>query len=232
MAKNDEVRLTRVFHTIVAILILLCGGALLAFGIWLAATGNGSSYNLDYGDDNILNVALSARTGSIILGGFLLATGMVSLIALGKQCLGKTFRVIYILMAAVILIVLVFITVISIIILRNRDQQDVRTFVRDAWKRSVGANADVVCEIEDSFTCRGFEDNDCTLCVTGLEQACSASNTVDLCARCPDAPVRNPAVGCYSKIIDRLRNLFLPIAIVSGILSAVVLVDMMFTCCL
>lgn len=230
MAKNDQFRFTRVYHTIVAIIILLAGGALLGLGIWLTATDNGGPFNLDYSGQSSVDFMLRTDVAAMVVGGFLLLTAIVSLVALSKALVGKSFRVIYVIMALVIFFVLVAITVLSIIVLRNINNFEVRSFVANAWVRTVENDPSVICGIEKTFKCRGFISNDCLACPTGLETECAAVST--FCAECGDIGAVDPSIGCFEEIISRFSNLFLPAAIVSGILSVIVLVDIFFTCCL
>lgn len=219
----------RIFHSMVAILILLAGGALLGLGIWMTVTGTGGPLNLNFSGQNFFNIVLSADIGAIVLGGFLLLTGLVSLIALLNECIGMTFRALYIVMASIILVALIIVTVIASLIVNNGDNKDIRSFVSKAWERTVESDPHVVCEIERKFNCRGFKDQDCILCKTGSEPECAA--TV-LCAKCNSVSRPDPNVGCYPKIKNNIRHVFLPSAIVAGLLSAVVLVDVLLTCAL
>lgn len=225
MPKHEQYRFTRVFHTIVAILLLLTGGAALGFGIWLSVTNNANTYKLDFGNGNSFRSWLSASNITIGVGVFLLLTAVVSLIALTRECVGKTFRIIYALMAILIMLALVATCVISIVILRNRNDAEVRTFVRDAWEETIRNDNNTVCEIEKALECKGFDDDDCKVCV-GIENNCD----VDVCASCGIS--KFVGVGCFEMIVDRLWSLFLPTAIVSGVLALVVLMDIFFICCL
>lgn len=213
----------------VAILILLAGGTLLGLGIWMTATGTGGPLNLHFAGENFFNVVLSADIGAIVLGGFLLLTGLVSLIALLNECIGMTFRAIYIVMASVILVALIIVTVVASLIVNNGDNKDVKSFLSKAWERTVEAEPAVVCSIERKFNCRGFKDQDCILCKTGSETECVAT---PLCARCNYIQPPDPNFGCYSKIKENIRHVFLPSAIVGGLLSAIVLADVLLTCAL
>lgn len=213
----------------VAILILLAGGGLLGVGIWMTSTGSGGPLNLDYTGDSFFNVVLSADIGAIILGTFLLLTGLVSLIALTRKLLGVTFRILYVIMATVILAILVLITVMSSLIVANGDNAEVKKFIEEAWARTVKNDASIICEIENRFECRGFKDGDCTLCVLGIEPECNA--TV-LCAECRDQVPDDAEKGCFDEILSTFNSVFLPSAIIGGLLSTVVLIDILITWCL
>lgn len=229
MAKHDDRRTIRIYHALVAILILLAGGALLGLGIWMTLTSTGGPLNLEYAGDSFFNIVLSANIGAMVLGGFLLFTGLVSLIALAKEWLGVTFRILYVIMATIILAMLVLITVMSSLVITNGDKNEVKRFIEEAWERTVKNDPNTICEIENRFVCRGFKDGDCTVCKTGLEPECNA--TV-LCARCTDQIPVNASKGCFQQILSTFKSVFLPAAIISGILSSIVLMDILLTWCL
>lgn len=226
MAKSDQVRFARVFHSLVAIFMLLAGGGLLAFGIWLSVTGNKGPFDLSYGGENIWRYVLVLPTVCIVFGVFLLVTALVSLIALAKNCLGKTFRIIYVIMAALILLALVFICIISSFLYHNKDNETVADFVRDAWKKSVIEDDRTICAIEAEFKCRGFENGDCTNCFSDFASSCEP----EICVPCTSP--QDPGVGCYDKLIQKLVSIFLPVAVVSGCLAGLQLIDMLLVCCL
>ena len=224
MAKHERNRGVQVYHSIVAILLLLAGGALLGVGIWLRVTDNRGPLNLQYSGESFFNFVLNISIGAIVVGVFLLVTAVVAMLALARKCIGVTFKAIFVILALIILAALVFICVVSVLVRVKGDSETVRDFVFDAWKLTVENSPDDVCTIETNLNCRGFSDFDCADC-TGLICA-----NRDLCAPC-SSPV-DPSVGCYTRIVNRLRNVFLPSAIVSGILSGVVLFDIIFVFCL
>lgn len=230
MAKADQVRCTRIIHTIVAILILLSGAALLSFGIWLSVTGNKGPFNLDYTGDNIWKKLLIVPNIIMAMGAFLILTCIVSLISLSRNCVGVTARIIYIVLAIIIFIVLGVIFIGSIVLLRNRDNQSVENYVKDAWEGTVLNEPQIICDIEKEFQCKGFLNNDCD-CQTGLEQQCDLvrSRCVTTCSNPPSTYYDQ---GCYNKMVAKLVGVFFPVAIASGILIVLVFVDMICTCCL
>lgn len=227
MAKADEVRFVRVIHSLVAIFTLFAGAGLLAFGIWLSVTESQGLSDLQYGGENIWRYILVLPTICIIFGIFLMVTALVSLIALAKNCLGKTFRIIYVIMAAFVLIALVFICVISTFLYRNKDNEDVANFVKDAWQQTIVDDPNAICVIETEFKCRGFETYDCKNCAYGFGPGCSA----DVCVSCEGSEQMGYA-GCYDKLVHKLASVFLPVAIVSGILAGIQLIDMLLMCCI
>lgn len=255
MSKAGERKGTRAYHAVVAVLILLTGVGLLGVGVWLRFTDNGDFLDLDYsGSSNgVVEAIASTDIGAMVTGAFLILSGIISLIALTrKSCVGYTFRILYIILALVILIVLLAVCAASITFLTSKDTTRVRRFFSDAWENSVGSGSftspdDVpnsqafLCQLESSFKCRGFDANDCVSCPTGdiNSEASCAANVNSRCPLCAtigsydrNTSEVDVAVGCYKKFTGTLDNVFLPSAIVSGILSIVLLIDIFFTCCL
>lgn len=208
-------------------LLLISGAAALAAGIWLRIDDNGGPLNLEYSEDNVFRDILRVGIGSIIIGSFLMLTALFSLFSLSRNCVGKTFRIIYVLMAVVILLVLIAITAIAVVIHRSGDSETVRDFISEAWDDTVRVNPSEICKVESNLDCRGFEDNECSRCENGPGGNCDNAAS---CASC--ATTRGADIGCYTRIIDRLENVFLPVAIVGGVLSFVVLVDILVCFCL
>lgn len=230
MAKHEVNKGARLYHSLVAMLMLLAGFGLFGIGIWLQVTNNAGPLDLDYAGDNVFRVALRFPIASIIAGGFLIIAAIAGLFALARNCVGGVFRGVYILMAIVVLGVLLAACVTSSLIVDRDDSEAVRDFLEDAWERTVTGDKDsqiAICEIENFYGCRGFDNNDCDICVLGSEALCESSRR---CAKC-DVPT-NPAIGCYGEIIDSVRDVFLPIAIASAVLSAIVLIDLFVTCAL
>lgn len=223
MAKHEQQRALRIYHICVAVLILLFGGALLGLGIWMKVTGTGGPFKLMYTGESFFNVVLSADIGAIILGCFLLLTGAISLIALARHCMGITFRIVYVLLATIVLGALIFTMVVSILIINKRDNGQVRDFISAAWQRTARQDPQTLCNIEKRFKCRGFGDSDCVVCKTGVEPECSTVSA--FCAKCSVPSDGTTTDGCYPKIMNSIKGVFLPSAIVSGVLSAAVLID-------
>lgn len=227
MAKHERNRAVRIYHGLVSVLLLLSGAALLGVGIWLHVTDNGGPVGLDYDSDRYLDVVIHMGIAAMIAGGFLILTGVVSLISLARNCVGITFRVIYVLMGLVIFVVLVGATVVSSVIVHNKDDKSVRDSLRSAWVHTVSRDPDIICRIEKNLECRGFQDNDCVACTSVLDAGCASATT---CAKCPNT--RDPSKGCYNNIIRDFNRIFLPSAIIGGVLALIQLVDVFVTCCL
>lgn len=231
MAKHEENRAVRLYHGFIAILLLLGGGALIGAGIWLRVSDK-SIPRLDYTGSTILNWAVSSAWAAIIVGCFLIITAVISLFALGRNCLGTTFKVIYIILALVILAFLVFVCVVAAIIRARGSDDNVKNALSDAWENTVVGdrgledNTSSTCGIERNLNCRGFTNNDCLGCETA-----GGCLRAQFCANCTGTqPLFE--TGCYDRILDRFNDVFLPAAIVTGILAAMVLLDVFITCCL
>lgn len=227
MAVHEKNRFVRMYHAVVAILMLLAGGALVGTGIWLLATDNAGPLDLEYSDNNVWSFVLNFGIGGIIIGGFLMAAAIAGLIALSRNCVGSLFKVIYIVMVLVVLAVLIFTTVVAAIIRARGDSEEVRDFLDSAWELTVKENPDEICRLEKFYECRGFEGEDCALCPLGIETQCATTKS---CANCGVATF--VGTGCYDEIVGSVRRFFLPVAIISGLLAVVVFVDIFITCAL
>ncbi|CAN8068069.1 unnamed protein product [Agarophyton chilense] len=227
MAKHERNRAIRIYHGFVSILLLLGGGALLGLGIWLEVSENSTPLGLDYNQDSYFDVVVHTGLASMIAGGFLLLAALASIISLSRKCIGVTFRVIYIIMAIVIAIVLVGTCVISALVVDRKDDEGTKNILQAAWEATVNRDKDVVCRIEDRLECRGFFDNQCINCITGLEDNCVEEVA---CASCSTEATGLP--GCYNKISRLVNRIFLPVAIVAAVLALLLIVDFLLTCCL
>eukprot|EP00172_Hildenbrandia_rubra_P004170 Plantae.Rhodophyta-Hildenbrandia_rubra.ctg7924.p1 GENE.Plantae.Rhodophyta-Hildenbrandia_rubra.ctg7924~~Plantae.Rhodophyta-Hildenbrandia_rubra.ctg7924.p1 ORF type:complete len:242 (+),score=35.45 Plantae.Rhodophyta-Hildenbrandia_rubra.ctg7924:479-1204(+) len=241
MALNERSKFATTLHTIVALLLLLGGGALVGVGIWSLASEKSGNFDLDYSGSSFWKWVLHYGIAAIIAGSFLLLSALVALIALSRRCLGKVFRVVYILMALVILAVLLFISIVSLLIVTRRDRESIEDFVRDAWKISIKSEDEnvrnEVCKIQERWDCVGFSDGDCTGCVLGTESGCSENvdggfgTKSEFCPQCGDVK-RDPNKGCFPEIRDTLKKVYLPLGIVTAVLAAIVLLDIFVVCCI
>lgn len=227
MAKHERNRAVKYYHIGVAILLLSAGFGFLALGIWLSSSDNQGVSDLSFDGGNVFTLFLNYFWLSIFTGLFFLLSAIVSLIALARNCLGMTFRVVYVVMGLLIFLALLAECAISSLLVQNRENEDIRDFVRDAW---MDTSEKVRCDFESQTECRGFESGDCKNCEIGTEPICKQESFRELCAQCAPEPSSHDLTGCYDKILDFLDNLLLPIAIVSGIISLAVVVDIFITC--
>lgn len=228
MAKAERSRAVRVYHSIVAIVLLLAGFGLIALGIWLTVNDSQGISNLDFGDDltNVLRFFLQLHWLSLIVGGFLALAGIFSLIALSRNCVGYTFRVFYVVFAVLILLVLLAACVASSLIITNRYSDAVREVLYQAWETTQNLHPETICAIEERLQCKTFNDY-CGGCGDEGENS-------SFCTPCPTTcgavDPFGEYYGCYYNIIYFLNDVFLPIAITSGIFSGVMLADIIATC--
>lgn len=219
MARHEANRGAACYHAFVAILLLLLGGALLGLGIWLRVSEHGGPSSLSYQQANLPDIMNWASIAAISVGGFILLAAIFALFALSRQCVGMVFRVVYILMALVILTALVLIAAVCFFILDRRDAPFVSDALQTAWKTTVTEQPRAICQIEAALKCRGFKDAACAL---------------EKCASCPLAAASGTAKtrSCYGAILDDLRRVYLPAGIVAVVAGAFVLVDIFVTCAL
>ena len=235
MAIRERNKFATTLHSIVAGLLLLFGLGLVAVGIYLLVSDKGGRLDLDYTGSNFWNFVLRFGIAAIIAGGFLIVASLLAIVAISRRCIGKVFRFVYVIMALVIVGVLVFIATISLLIVDRRDTTEIKDFVRDAWERSVTSDDEDarnrVCEIQEEFNCVGFEDNECRGCERGIGAGC----TVEQQRRCPPCgagAIGNVANGCYKEVRDNLKDVYLPLGIITAVLAAIVLLDTLIVCCI
>jgi len=232
MARHQANRAATFYHTIVSLILLLGGGALLGLGIWLEVTSHGGPLDLKYGSGAFLNFVLQAGVLAIVVGAFMIITAVVALIALGRTCAGKTFRVLYIMFAMVILGVVILTAVVSWIIFARRKSPVVKDFFKDAWKRTLRkVGPKPICKIEQEFYCRSFDDVKCK------NETCADCTAVIPTPSPVPAPIGNgtvvkPLRSCYTAITKDFRNVYLPTAIVATTIAAFVVVDVFVVCAL
>lgn len=85
-----------------------------------------------------------------------------------------------------------------------------------------------ICRLEQRFHCTGFEDGQCGPCDSHINVKCRTENDL-YCADC--GGVSYP-VGCFKPMEGTVRATFSPMATVSTALSALVLSDIVASCCL
>lgn len=204
-----------VYHTFVAILLLLLGGGLLGLSIWLRVSEHGGPASLDYqaGATRVASIAAG------VIGAFILGAAVSSLISLSRKVVGKVFRIIYVLMALCILGALILIAASSFFVVDKRDSPNVREALSTAWKQSLKRDGSDICSIESSLQCRSFADSSCK---------------TETCASCPLAKASGvkETESCYNVILADLKKVYLPTGIVSVIAAVFVLVDIFVTCAL
>lgn len=226
MSKHEQNRAAATYHAFIATVLLLLGGSLLGFGIWLRVSNSGGPTDLEYGSDNFFTIVLAAWIFAVAIGGFFIVSAICAYVALAKRCVGQVFRVIYILTALVVLAVLLLVAVLSFIIIARRGDDKVRDFLQEAWNDTVDRNANVICGIEQEFKCRGFTSGACN-------GASEDTGFAEQCADCSNfGDGKTFETGCYDEIVGDLRHVYLPLGIVSSVVALFVLVDVFVVCAL
>lgn len=262
---NDRHRRGRYFHLTICIILLVSGIALLSTGLWLRITGgstatSGSPLSLHYSNDSFFHIVLNPDLWCLILTSFLLLTAFTCMMTLVSCCeKRKTVRILYMIMACVLVMMLTLTCIVCAMIVAYDDRAEIRRFIEQAWETSVANDVHVVCDIEDTLTCRGFEHGQCHDCdnkrrkrrkkkkkkkivmITvrqqqqGEKEECRDENS---CAVCPPVVVNKEKQkekekdGCYYAIVKQFRKLFLPCAVASAVLAALVVLDMFVTWCI
>lgn len=231
MSRAQVNRAASCYHAVVALLMLLAGGALLGLGIHLTVSDHAGPIDLEYGSNSFLDFVLRAGILCIVIGSFILITAVCALVALGRRCVGQTFRVIYIMLALLVLIGLIFITVVSWLVYARRATPLVRDFFSDAWERTVRERPSAICKIESNLECRGFADVSCQ-----KEECAVCPKETTATSRLPtqigESKPSMKNISCYQTIKRDLRAVYLPAAIVGTILSVAVLIDVFVVCAL
>lgn len=232
MAKQELNRGVRIYHSVVSIVLLLLGFALVALGLWMSSTDSHGLTDLDFEGESLFKIFLNLHWFSILIGAFLVLTAIFSLISLGRNCIGATFRAVYAVLGLLIFVVLLAVCFLSIVLLRNKYNNDIRAFVENAWKATYRKQPDALCDIERRLQCRGFDYWNCKECDYGSNPSCEVDENV--CVSCV-AQMSPPsdlyyAPGCYDQILEFLSTILLPIAIVSGVFSVGMMIDLLSIC--
>lgn len=215
MSRAEENRFAACYHSLVALLLLLLGGGSLALAIWMQVSDTAAPLDLDWTNSSQANAVLGVRVVLYIVGGFLIVTALASLVALGRKCVGLTFRVIYIVLALIVLAIVACVATVSWLLYARSDEPVIRKLLDEAWQRTITTDKPAICRVERTFKCRGFQDNTCTS---------------EKCAQCP--PPDFTSDSCYHAVTSQLRRVLLPAAIVSTVMGAIVLMDIFVTCAL
>lgn len=222
----------RSFHAAVAILLLLAGGALIGLGIWLQTSRSASPFQIAQAEDSVnyaLDVLVNSGIAAITAGCFLMLAGIFSLISLGRKCIGITFRVIYIIMAIIITLILLAICVLSSIIVAKRDNANIRDNFQAGWTAATVSYPQDICAVEEKLQCRGYFTTSCRQCPTGNEPQCQSSRE---CIKCQNNTLLESPQGCYGTAVKVIHDVFLPVAIVSAVLTCIQFADSVISCAL
>lgn len=225
---------SRTYHMLVTVLILLAGMGLLGVGIWRRVNRDEAPFNLseDFIDetDELWSLVLRFDLAAIVVGIFLIISGIIGLIGVAKNCLGGVARVLYLILAVVILLGCGGIAGVSFYLLARGTGQDSRleSYSLTAWESGVSADPDAICVFENDFKCRGFEDGDCAACPTGEDATCTEQDRMR-CAPCSGA-TSSQGTGCFEKLTGSLRTYYIIAGAVFSAITLIVLTDI-FTLC-
>lgn len=82
------------------------------------------------------------------------------------------------------------------------------------------------CDVEQSYSCRGFFDGDCKGCDPDEGKGCSSGQKED-CPVCGKYSVRGEESdrGCYSDILKQYQKYYFPIGITAAVVEVFVLLN-------
>jgi hypothetical protein len=232
MAKNGG-GWAKPYHSLIATLLVLSGSALAGFGIYLRVSKYRKDAFLDFataanGSTDVLQKILQVDIAAMIVGAFLLVSGLVALFALARNCCGSMFRVFFFVLAVVILLSLAVIAGFAFFLLRYQGKASFRTKVQTVWGQQVRSKPNVICAIESNLQCRGFDNNDCKNCALGVESTCTAAQKL-LCAPCSNK-TDNVAIGCFDDFRHTISRWFIIIGSVAGGLALLTFIDLFALC--
>jgi len=224
------------FHSLFLSLLLLGGAGFLGVGLWLQLAKNGGPVNLEWTGSGFIDSFLTLGVAAMIIGGALLATSVCALCAVSRSCIGTVFRVMFVLATLVVAAALVLLAVVTLLIASNNRPGAVETIIRDSWERTVtSGDPNTVahaCDIQANFGCTGFDDGDCDSCVNGVTTSGTPCTPEEQrrCPSCPSSLTTPSSSGCYDAIIERTRDIFLPVGIAAAVVAGVALLDVFVVC--
>lgn len=226
------------FHSLFLTTLLVGGAAFLSVGLWLQLSKRGGPVELEWTDGSgFVDAFLSLGIAAIVIGSVLLATAVFALCAVSRSCVGRVARVLFVLATLVVAAALVLLATATLLIASESRPDKVEELVRESWARTVTSeDADIVghaCAIQAEYGCSGFDAGDCGECLAGVgpDGRVCTEEEVEVCPRCETAPEAD-APGCYERIIERTRKVFLPLGVVAAGLAGLALLDIFFVCCI
>lgn len=207
-------------HTTTAVAVLLCGVSLIIAATWAVITQNAAPYNrLSFGHSlaaatlflsmvlisvGVLLVLL-APIGVVTLRGGTCPTGLSAVYVVGLVLLGGAS-----LFAAIVMLQ---------VGAGGAGRPDTRTFMADAWERSVARIPETVCGVEAEQGCRGFDRAECDGCAeTGgaPDLPCDRTRCVD----CGGAV--HGESSCYPFLFRELAGKLRPVGITAAVTAVAV----------
>eukprot|EP00188_Purpureofilum_apyrenoidigerum_P002845 Plantae.Rhodophyta-Purpureofilum_apyrenoidigerum.ctg2900.p1 GENE.Plantae.Rhodophyta-Purpureofilum_apyrenoidigerum.ctg2900~~Plantae.Rhodophyta-Purpureofilum_apyrenoidigerum.ctg2900.p1 ORF type:complete len:240 (+),score=31.74 Plantae.Rhodophyta-Purpureofilum_apyrenoidigerum.ctg2900:149-868(+) len=216
----------RLYHGLVCLLLFLGGGALLGYSIYLQVTNQGLLPDLPYEGAGFVRVLLTSAVAGIIVGGAIMVIALIGFIAFNRGCCGVMFGIIYTIALIAVMAVLLFAAVVTLKFVTGNNQFEEK--LRNGWTTAItGPNKEeyqpVACEIQLTYECKGFIDNDCNGCDPYQDPSSCSQEQLQVCPSCPSTPSSN--AGCYNTVVDAYHKFFLPIGIVATALAALAFMD-------
>jgi uncharacterized membrane protein len=101
-AKRAHTSSARTFHGVVTVLLLVAGAGLLGYGLYRRIKTSGT-FDLDF---EVKETKTLESLVQILVGAFLIQSGIISILALARNCAGSVFRFVFFFMAVAIFVVL------------------------------------------------------------------------------------------------------------------------------
>jgi Tetraspanin family len=226
----------RTFHGLVTVLLLVAGAGLLGYGLYRRIKKSDTfDLNVEVKEtktlDSLVSFLLRFNLVLILVGAVLILSGIISILAQARNCAGSVFRFVFFFMAVAIFVVLAGLSAGSFYALARKDSGVVFDAFENAWVDSVGAVPEDVCALENKYKCRGFADNDCKTCPTGVGSVCTKT-ALTKCAPCTVGSSEYVGNGCWGEFDSRLRSFYIVMGAVGAVLAAIALIDIFVLCAL
>jgi len=228
--ERESSRAVLVFHVVVTTLLSFCGGVLLGVSIWATVSKNNEVFGLNYTGSSIVNVVARLSVAGIILGGGLVVIGLMGYLASIRGGCGTFWKVVYGILAVLTVGLLVAIAVVNLLLATKSSSGEIENFFRNAWVRSVQDPnyVEQVCQIEQTYQCRGFYDSSCMGCSSN--GGCNNTKQQLECPTCDAMADPSITIGCWNKVTQELRKYAYPVGIVSAVLAGLVSMDVVAIC--
>jgi hypothetical protein len=222
-----------IFHRLVSFVLALLGGVFFGYGLYLLVSKKYQNSYVDLQSNGAQDVSVHLPRIDIVLiivGGVLILSSIAALVAMSRNCVGMTFRVMYGIFAVVMLAATILVAALYFYILRLQTRDTFKADARKIWVSSVQNNTKSVCSVESEYKCRGFDNQDCINCRLGSEATCNA----DQKAICPLCNNDNDftSKGCFQSINRTLRTQSIAIGAASTALALLLFIDLFVLCAL
>jgi Tetraspanin family len=233
MATPGRKSCSRAFHKLVSFVLAFLGGFLFGYGLYLLVSKKYRNSYVDLQSTGSQDVSVHLPRIDIVLvivGGVMVLFSIVAHIAMSRNCVGLTFRVMYGIFAVVILAAMILVAALYFYILRLQTTDKFKADAKNVWESSVQNEAKSICSVESGYKCRGFENQDCLNCRLGSEATCITAQKT-LCAQC-NSDNDFTSKGCFNSINRTIRIQSIAIGSASTILALLLFVDLFVLCAL